>query len=155
MATDPVCGMKVDPGKPGATAEHAGKKYFFCCSHCAAKFQADPEKYLQPATDPVCGMKVEPANAAAEIAHAGRTYYFCSTQCAQKFNADPARYVGNSGPGPQLPHSATHGIAALAPNSGLRPRTYTCPTRFSCGSGAGGWLSAGSVASCGYTSGSA
>jgi Cu+-exporting ATPase len=121
QATDPVCGMKVDPGKPGATAEHAGKQYFFCCSHCAAKFQADPEKYLQPATDPVCGMKVEPANAAAEIAHAGRTYYFCSTHCAQEFNADPARYVDK--------------VRGRSPNSsdaqpaefGLRPRTYTCP----------------------------
>src|SRR6267142_491998 len=67
MATDPVCGMTVDPAKAGATVEHEGKKYFFCCKHCAAKFQAEPQKYLQPAIDPVCGMKVEPANAAPEI----------------------------------------------------------------------------------------
>ena len=64
MATDPVCGMTVDPAKAGATAAHGGKTYYFCCKHCAAKFQAEPQKYLQPATDPVCGMKVEPANAA-------------------------------------------------------------------------------------------
>ena len=93
MARDPVCGMTVDPAKVGASAEHAGKQYYFCCSHCAAKFKHDPDKYLQPATDPVCGMKVDPANAAAEIEHAGRTYYFCSSHCAQKFNAEPARYV--------------------------------------------------------------
>src|SRR5438067_4892532 len=93
MATDPVCGMTVDPAKPGATAVHGGKTYYFCCSHCAARFRAAPEKYLQPATDPVCGMKVEPANAAAEIEHAGRTYYFCSKQCAQKFQAEPQKYV--------------------------------------------------------------
>ena len=73
--------------------EHGGKKYYFCCQHCAARFQAEPQKYLQPATDPVCGMKVEPANAAAEIEHSGRTYYFCSQGCAQKFNADPAKYA--------------------------------------------------------------
>src|SRR6267143_2631922 len=42
---DPVCGMTVDPAKPGATAEHGGKTYYFCCKHCAAKFQADPAKY--------------------------------------------------------------------------------------------------------------
>src|ERR1041384_2175956 len=78
MATDPVCGMRVDPAKPGATALHAGTTYYFCCAHCAARFRAAPETYLQPATDPVCGMQVEPANAAAEIEHAGRTYYFCS-----------------------------------------------------------------------------
>jgi len=121
-AADPVCGMKVDPAKAGATAEHAGRKYYFCCSHCAAKFQADPEKYLQPATDPVCGMTVEPANAAAEIEHAGRSYYFCSKHCAQTFNADPSRYVRNSGSGSQLPRSGAQGIATLTPNS-----KYTCP----------------------------
>src|SRR3954470_10964786 len=101
--------MTVDPAKPGATVEHASKTYYFCCKHCAAKFQAEPEKYLQPATDPVCGMKVEPANAAAEIQHAGRTYYFCSKGCAAKFNADPARYVAKA-PAPAAPGA-----------------TYTCP----------------------------
>ena len=93
MATDPVCGMTVDPAKPGATIEHGGKTYYFCCKHCAAKFQTEPQKYLQPAIDPVCGMKVEPANAAAEIEHAGRTYYFCSKHCAHKFQAEPAKYA--------------------------------------------------------------
>ena len=92
-AVDPVCGMKVDTVKPGATVRHSGKTYYFCCSHCAARFRREPEKYLQPATDPVCGMKVQPADAAAEIEHGGRTYYFCSKRCADKFNADPARYA--------------------------------------------------------------
>jgi Cu+-exporting ATPase len=102
--------MTVDPAKPGATAEHAGRKYYFCCSHCAAKFQAAPEKYLQPATDPVCGMKVDPAKAAAEVEHQGHRYYFCSKGCAQKFNADPARYVAKK----QEPQKAQAG-------------KYTCP----------------------------
>ncbi|HZE60206.1 MAG TPA: heavy metal translocating P-type ATPase [Burkholderiales bacterium] len=112
MVTDPVCGMTVDPAKAGATVEHAGKKYLFCCKHCAAKFQAEPEKYLQPAIDPVCGMKVEPAHAAAEVEHGGRTYHFCSKHCAAKFNADPAQY------------------AAKAPAPAAPPTTdakYTCP----------------------------
>ncbi|TMH31376.1 MAG: YHS domain-containing protein [Betaproteobacteria bacterium] len=69
MTRDPVCGMTVDPAKPGATVTHGGKTYYFCCKHCAARFEAEPEKYVQPAIDPVCGMKVEPANAAAEIEH--------------------------------------------------------------------------------------
>ena len=100
-STDPVCGMTVDPAKPGASAEHAGRKYFFCCGHCAARFQREPEKYLQPATDPVCGMKVDPASAAAEVDYGGHTYYFCSTDCAQKFNAEPGRYAHtNSGTEP-------------------------------------------------------
>jgi Cu+-exporting ATPase len=50
---DPVCGMTVDPAKPGAALEHHGKTYHFCCQHCAAKFQADPAKYAKaPAPTP-------------------------------------------------------------------------------------------------------
>jgi Cu+-exporting ATPase len=44
--TDPVCGMKVDPGSAAGTHEHKGVKYFFCSTHCLAQFKADPEKYL-------------------------------------------------------------------------------------------------------------
>jgi P-type Cu+ transporter len=46
MNRDPVCGMTVDPARAKATAEHAGKTYYFCCAGCAEKFRADPEKYL-------------------------------------------------------------------------------------------------------------
>ena len=45
---DPVCGMKVVPEKAKAKAEHKGQSYYFCCAGCAQKFQADPEKYLNP-----------------------------------------------------------------------------------------------------------
>src|SRR5690242_7243500 len=45
---DPVCGMTVDPERAAATREHAGKQYFFCCAHCAQKFEASPQQYLAP-----------------------------------------------------------------------------------------------------------
>ncbi len=45
---DPVCGMKVDPGKAAATVEHEGKTYSFCGKGCAAKFAADPARWLAP-----------------------------------------------------------------------------------------------------------
>jgi Cu+-exporting ATPase len=45
---DPVCGMQVDPESPAATVQRAGQTYYFCSSHCATKFRANPEKYLQP-----------------------------------------------------------------------------------------------------------
>ena len=45
MERDPVCGMKVEPAKAAATAEHAGKVYYFCCAGCAKKFAADPVRY--------------------------------------------------------------------------------------------------------------
>jgi Cu+-exporting ATPase len=51
-STDPVCGMKVDPAKARATLEHGGRKFYFCCPHCAARFKADPGKYLNSGTEP-------------------------------------------------------------------------------------------------------
>jgi Cu+-exporting ATPase len=49
---DPVCGMTVDPASAPASIEHEGKKYYFCCPHCAHKFQADPKRYLHPESRP-------------------------------------------------------------------------------------------------------
>ena len=46
MERDLVCGMNVEASKAAATAEFAGKKYFFCCGGCAAKFEKEPKKYL-------------------------------------------------------------------------------------------------------------
>ncbi len=45
---DPVCGMLVDPQQAAGSAEYQGHNYHFCSKGCAAKFQADPEKYLHP-----------------------------------------------------------------------------------------------------------
>jgi Cu+-exporting ATPase len=45
---DPVCGMSVNGAKPGATADYDSRTFYFCCKGCAAKFQADPERYLKP-----------------------------------------------------------------------------------------------------------
>src|SRR5487761_854073 len=45
-AIDPVCGMQVDPARAKATREYHGQSYYFCCSGCAEKFAAAPEKYL-------------------------------------------------------------------------------------------------------------
>jgi len=39
--------MTVDPAHAKATAEHAGRTYYFCCAGCADKFRAEPEKYLR------------------------------------------------------------------------------------------------------------
>ena len=45
-ATDPVCGMSVDP----ATAEYRsfqnGKTYYFCSAGCKEAFDKDPAKYV-------------------------------------------------------------------------------------------------------------
>jgi Cu+-exporting ATPase len=46
--------MSVDPANARGQAEYEGKKYYFCCPGCEAKFKADPERYLKnPATAPM------------------------------------------------------------------------------------------------------
>ncbi len=50
-ATDPVCGMTVDPRKAEHAAEHDGATYYFCCAGCREKFETDPEKYLGDRAD--------------------------------------------------------------------------------------------------------
>ncbi len=42
---DPVCGMKVTPGREAASITHDGTTILFCSTHCAAKFRADPARY--------------------------------------------------------------------------------------------------------------
>ncbi len=47
-ARDPVCGMFVDPDRPGGGShEHEGKTYHFCNPRCREKFAASPETYLR------------------------------------------------------------------------------------------------------------
>jgi Cu+-exporting ATPase len=46
MERDPVCGMTVDPPSARAIVEHDGKTHYFCSPGCAAKFRANPEKYV-------------------------------------------------------------------------------------------------------------
>jgi len=92
MATDPVCGMAVDPhaGKP--TEAFRGRSYYFCSEGCRSKFAKDPGHYLDkdkepeplppgtlytcpmhpqivqegPGSCPICGMALEPMGAPPE-----------------------------------------------------------------------------------------
>ena len=93
-ATDPVCGMSVDPASAKHSAEFAGKTYYFCSAGCREKFLAEPQRYLGeapaeaapsapagtiytcpmhpevrqvgPGSCPICGMALEPVTPAAE-----------------------------------------------------------------------------------------
>ncbi|HEV2488519.1 MAG TPA: heavy metal translocating P-type ATPase [Candidatus Acidoferrales bacterium] len=81
LATDPVCGMKVDPGRAKARREHGGKTFYFCCEGCANKFAGAPEKYLtakppaMPAAHVVTIHPAAPATAGAPAA--GNAQYTC------------------------------------------------------------------------------
>ncbi len=39
--------MTVDPAKAAGSTEYNGETYYFCSKGCLAKFEADPERYLQ------------------------------------------------------------------------------------------------------------
>ncbi len=50
-ATDPVCGMTVDPAaarQNGLLAEQGGQTYYFCGKGCLLDFGEDPQTYLAP-----------------------------------------------------------------------------------------------------------
>jgi Cu+-exporting ATPase len=87
-ATDPVCGMQVEPATTPHRYAHGGHTSYFCCARCRNKFIADPEKYQYgapataaepqvpgaiytcpmhpqirqagPGACPICGMALEP-----------------------------------------------------------------------------------------------
>lgn len=86
-ATDPVCGMRVDPATTPHHTVHDGQTWYFCAARCRERFIADPQRYLDPGqhapvpvaegavytcpmdpqivqqgpgTCPICGMALEP-----------------------------------------------------------------------------------------------
>jgi YHS domain-containing protein len=46
MATDPVCGMEVEPERTAASSKCAGTTYYFCASACKERFDDDPGRYV-------------------------------------------------------------------------------------------------------------
>ena len=108
LATDPVCGMSVDPHAAAGTLLHESKPYYFCSTSCLHRFETNPTAFVtrnsarpdaarlrprvQPragkdfAKDPICGMVVDKAGA-LKTERAGRTYYFCSVGCQRTFES--------------------------------------------------------------------
>lgn len=50
MAADPVCGMRVAPGRAARSFAHQGMTYHFCSQHCLEKFKAEPHRYAARST---------------------------------------------------------------------------------------------------------
>jgi len=61
---DVVCGMMIDPERAAGALDYRSRKYHFCGKNCLAKFEADPEKYLDPNYKPG-GMSHAPVTIAA------------------------------------------------------------------------------------------
>jgi Cu+-exporting ATPase len=100
--------MTVDEAAPkGGTADHDGRRYYFCNPNCRKKFGADPDGVLAAyeaahppsglpgpeegtSVDPICHMTVDEAAPKGGTAdYEGRRYYFCNPNCRKKFVADP------------------------------------------------------------------
>ena len=45
---DPICGMGVDPAASEYRSKDHGETFYFCSGRCQAKFEANPETYLDP-----------------------------------------------------------------------------------------------------------
>jgi YHS domain-containing protein len=45
MATDPVCGMRVDEKQSNVKSIIGGKEIYFCCPNCKSRFDKDPSKF--------------------------------------------------------------------------------------------------------------
>ncbi len=113
MATDPVCGMTVEPEKAVAKEEYNDMTWYFCSDNCHHKFNTSPQQYVKTENekDPVCGMDVSP-DSEHNHEHAGTTYHFCSQGCHDKFVAEPHAYLNKD-----------HSTAEPADTNA----TYTCP----------------------------
>ncbi len=95
-ATDPVCGMTVDPEATEHHSDYRGETFHFCSGRCKARFEQDPERFLHredsaeehdeagepdavytcpmhpeirqqgPGSCPICGMALEPETVTAD-----------------------------------------------------------------------------------------
>jgi xanthine dehydrogenase accessory factor len=48
-AVDPICRMTVVIADARFTAEHEGRRYYFCCAHCQRTFEKEPSRYAHVA----------------------------------------------------------------------------------------------------------
>ena len=86
-ARDPICGMAVNPEKPGSQREHAKETILFCSSRCAQHFDEEPAKYVKETTDPICGMAVHIKPSTPHRQKGQVHAWFCSTRCAETFDS--------------------------------------------------------------------
>ncbi|HRC44442.1 MAG TPA: YHS domain-containing protein [Nitrospira sp.] len=47
MATDPICGMTVEPATAAGHFDHGGRTYYFCSTRCLDRFRAAPDQYVK------------------------------------------------------------------------------------------------------------
>jgi len=123
-ATDPVCGMMVNPANAKHIHEHSGKTFYFCCAGCLQKFTANPAMYLDMPSRPAPSLvtlsmpvptKSKPTNSGRQAPQATSPTYYVCPMCPEVREAKPV-------PCPSC------GMALEPENPLLATRTeYTCP----------------------------
>ncbi len=81
--------------------ESKGKKVYFCCKGCGAKYEADPAKYAgalansysYQTTCPVMGGKINPK--VSTKLSTGETIYYCCPGCDKPLRDNPSKYNKN------------------------------------------------------------
>jgi len=108
----PVSGEDVEDQNNFVTFKN-GQRIYFCCSDCAAKFQADPLEYVRAPRDPVapflpdltnttvscpvCEAKILVNEHAARIQlKFGQSIYFGCFNCVNTFYGNPLAYFNTT-----------------------------------------------------------
>ena len=85
-------------------ADHDGKRVYFCCKKCQAKFKKDPAKYIKkiqdqgialekaPKPQKVCPLMGGKIDKKVFADHKGKRVYFCCPACNAKFKKSPDKY---------------------------------------------------------------
>jgi Cu+-exporting ATPase len=121
LVIDPVCGMKVDPANAAASLQHGGKDFYFCCKGCAAKFEADPQRWLSP----------RPSEA-SQLVQLGAATVVPLAQAGGAKPSAPAEYVCPMDPevhqlGPGACPKCGMALEPAAPELEATRTEYTCP----------------------------
>lgn len=97
--TQVTCPVSGEPVKGDVFLEEKGRKAYFCCNNCRAKYEKEPAKYAVKHNNsytyqtrcPVTGRAIDPQVSAA--APAGETVFFCCKDCPDKFKKDVDRFA--------------------------------------------------------------
>ncbi len=115
LATDPVCGMRVDAARAKATREHLRRIYYFCCEGCAKKFTDAPEKYLAAGPTTASAVTIASMPPIASAAARASRIYVCP------MNADVR--AAKPGPCPKCGMA----LEPLTPAASPKKMDYVCP----------------------------
>lgn len=116
MATDPVCGMTVNPDSAAGSFTHNGATYYFCNPHCLKRFSETPENFLNKPQASMASMPISIARSKRDtLTPATHTTYTCPMH--------PEIQQTNPGACPKCGMA----LEAAAPIASTEKTEYTCP----------------------------